>query len=533
MEPGRQTLVLTRAEACAQYGSAFPALFGIKGTRMRLSLAAVLCTAVLSVPVPSLARDNWIEVKSAHFTVISNAGERRTRTLVWQLEQVRSTMVTLWSWARPDLHRPLTVIAVKDENSMLALVPKYREERGEIRLASVWTTGADRHYLAIRTDIDVDSQGTINPHLTAYFSYINLVMDQSLSPDLPLWLSRGLSGVLSNTLVRNDHVVVGAPIPRHLETLRERPRTALAKLLTLTRNSPELGDAHSQGVFDAQVWAFVHFLMFANNSAYADELNAFAARLSKGDDPSAAFRETLGTPESLENAFRVYFNRPTFVAHRFNIDVAVERERFPVRTLSAAESESVRALFHVAISHPGEARLAIAAARKSDPKAPGSHEAEGLLLDREGKGEEARLALARAVEYGSSNAYVHYRLASLTWRRDADQATLKAIEGHLAKAIALNTRYAHAYSWLGEIRSLLGTGEASGLVMRAISLEPQVAAHRLRAASVLGRQRKFEEAAAQAQAALALAETDDERRGAQELLDRINKNKATADNAQK
>ncbi|HSC28897.1 MAG TPA: hypothetical protein VLD67_16595, partial [Vicinamibacterales bacterium] len=130
------------------------------------------------------AADDWIEVRSPHFTVVSNAGERATRTLVWQLEQVRSAMKALWSWARVDLNKPLGVIALKDENSMRLLAPQYWEERGGIRPASVWVTGPDRHYLTIRTDVRASDTDTTNPHITAYFSYIGLVMGQSLDPDL-------------------------------------------------------------------------------------------------------------------------------------------------------------------------------------------------------------------------------------------------------------------------------------------------------------------------------------------------------------
>jgi hypothetical protein len=43
-----------------------------------------------------------------------------------------------------------------------------------------------QHYLAIRGDLDVDSQGNVNPHISAYFSYISLVMGQSLSADIPM-----------------------------------------------------------------------------------------------------------------------------------------------------------------------------------------------------------------------------------------------------------------------------------------------------------------------------------------------------------
>ena len=494
---------------------------------MPIIVRATLIVCVLGAAVRAAgAAEQWTEVKSAHFTVISNASDGNARSLAWQLEQVRSAMVTLMSWARVDLNKPLTVIAVKDENSMRALAPEYWEKRGGIRPASVWVSGPDRHYLAIRAGLDVESQGNINPYITAYFSYINLVMMQSLSPDLPLWLNRGLSGVLSNTLVKNDHSIVGAPIPWYLEAMRERTRTPLARLLTMTRQSPALTREEGAETFDAQTWAFVHFLMFDDNGARAGKLNEFAQAVSAGKDADAAFRATLGTPESLEAPFRLYFERQVFTVRRVNVDLTMDRARFPVRRMPAAESAGARALFYVTTQRLAEARKAIAEARAADAAAPESHEAEGLLLDGEKNPDGARAALAKAVEAGSGNSYVHYRLASLTWRRDADQETLKTIEAYLSKATALNSRDADAYSWLGEIRAVLGIGEPAGLVLRAVTLEPYEAVHRLRAAFVLARQKRLDEAKAQAEAGRALASNDAERSRAQDLLDVIAKAKA-------
>jgi hypothetical protein len=85
--------------------------------------AAAIAAFVMAMPL--LAADQWIEIKSANFAVMSNAGERSTRKLVWQLEQVRSAMAGLFSWAKPDLNKPLSVIVLKDQNSMRALAPQY------------------------------------------------------------------------------------------------------------------------------------------------------------------------------------------------------------------------------------------------------------------------------------------------------------------------------------------------------------------------------------------------------------------------
>lgn len=479
-------------------------------------LIAVLLAAWPAAQVS--AADQWIEVKSAHFTVNSNASERTTRRLVWQLEQVRSLTAVLWGGVTLDLNKPLSVLIVKDEHSMRALIPRYWEGRRSVDPASVWVTGPDQHYLALRGDVEVQDRGTINPYMSAYSAYVGLLMTQSLGCDAPLWFTSGLTRVLSNTIVNEDHVLLGAPIPWELQVLRERSLFPLSKLLTITRSSRESTEPVAREVFDAEAWGFVHFLMFGAKGARAAKLDAFTQLLDTAKDPAAAFVETLGPVAALEDEFRLYYQRQTFTYSRIHLDVRVERERFPVRPLMAAEAALARAQFQAVMHQSVAARASIAEARKSEPQAPGSYVAEGLVADVDNKGDEAKAAYAKAAELGATSAYAYYRLASLTWQPDASSETLVDIEKQLRIAIRLNPRYAAAYAWLGEVRASLGDTDSMALIRRAISIEPAEAVHHVRAVTVLLGQGKCAEAGLEAQAALALAKTDEERLQAERLL---------------
>ena len=81
---------------------------------------------------------------------------------------------------------------------------------------SVWVGGVDQNYLAIRTDVKAEDTLTINPYVTSNFSYVSLILQQSGGPNQPLWFARGLAGVLSNTIVHESGILLGAPIPWHL-----------------------------------------------------------------------------------------------------------------------------------------------------------------------------------------------------------------------------------------------------------------------------------------------------------------------------
>ena len=178
--------------------------------------------------------------------------------------------------------------------------------------------------------------------------------------------------------------------------------------------------------------------MFGDNGMRADKLNAYAKLVSTGKNATAAFAETLGPIEALDGPFRVYFQRSIFSFRRVNIDVSVDRERFPVRPLPPAESASALAQFHAVMHRPIEARAAIAEARKADPNAAGSYVAEGLLADSASKNTEAKAAYAKAVELASSSPYAYYRLASLTWQpeclaRNLDRDRDATHKGHRAQ----------------------------------------------------------------------------------------------------
>ncbi len=81
---------------------------------------------------------------SAHFAIWSNAGDGQTRDLLWQFEQIRFAVKTLWPWTL-ELTKPMLVLGVKDEEGMKALAPRYWEQKGGVRPVSVWVSGLDQH----------------------------------------------------------------------------------------------------------------------------------------------------------------------------------------------------------------------------------------------------------------------------------------------------------------------------------------------------------------------------------------------------
>jgi hypothetical protein len=94
------------------------------------------------------------------------------------------------------------------------------------------------------------------------------------------------------------------------------------------------------------------------------------------------------------------------------------------------------------------------------------------------------------------------------------------MESGFSRAVALNASFADAYARLAEVRAALKqpATDVMPILARAVELEPSSPWHRLTAARVFWRYNNFADARKAAQAALTLADTEQERAEAQRLL---------------
>src|SRR5262249_38754164 len=204
-----------------------------------------------------------------------------------------------------------------------------------------------------------------------------------------------------NSIVRDSSIESGHIIPWFLRRLQSA-RIPLRELTAPGAEAAWLRDSEKLQVFDAMSWAFTHYLLFGDKGAHQGQLERFVALLAEGKTPAVALELAFGDVEALSGRFFQYVQGQLFAYARLETDVKVRQDEFATRTMSLAESVAIRAAYHAATQRPVEARAEIAAARKADAAAPGSYEAEGVLLDSENKTDDARAAFGKAVERGST-----------------------------------------------------------------------------------------------------------------------------------
>ena len=479
-----------------------------------------LLVAASLAALPNAARAaTWVEVTSPHFIVLTDAGERRAREVAWQFEQIRGAVVRLWPWATVDFPLNITVYAARDERGMKMLVPGYFEGRGPIRPMSVFVSAPFGHYAAIRSDIKLDSTGDVNPYRSSYWSYVALVIRTSFGRNLPLWYTRGLAEVFSNTVVRDEELLVGQVIPWHLQLLRGLGRPPLEAVLAADEKSPYMTNGERMAEFDAAAWALVHYLTFGNKGQNLERMNQFSYALRQGADPKETLSRVYGSLQAVRDGMNRYIDQSLYLYQRIPADVNVDAKRFVARELSAVDSAASLARLHVAMKRPVEARAQIAAAGG----APAAADVEGLLLDGEAKRDEARAAYARASDASAATFYGEFRLATLLWPGEDvpdAEARFVAMERSLRRAVALNPRFAPAQALLAQTLVRLDRAtDALPFAQQAVTLSSTDSYIHESLARVYWALGKREDAIASARRALGYADREEARNGVKQLLD--------------
>jgi len=300
-----------------------------------LPLVVALASGLLA-PGTRLASDEaerWVEVQSPHFVVRSDAGEKVALRTARQFEVFRAALCELWPWADVDPTVPLVVYAARNEASLRELVPSLPERAGGTFLSL-----GDQHVVVLRTDLPVPRPGEGSPFNVLYHEYAHFVLDQGFE-DLPPWIHEGVAEFLSGTLVEDDGIEVGRPIPAHRRLLRETRLMPIVDLFAVSPSSPDLVEEGRARLFYAESWALVHCLMQSRRGEKS-RLSAYLDRRREGVAAEAAARE-LGDPKALLRELEGYV-RGRILSRRISMHLA-SAEAVPVsRPLDPGEIAAAR-----------------------------------------------------------------------------------------------------------------------------------------------------------------------------------------------
>jgi tetratricopeptide (TPR) repeat protein len=417
-------------------------------------LARCLFLAVLlfSVPASSLAstrnsEPKWMRVSSAHFSVLTDANEKKGREISLRLEQMRDIFSQLFLKAKLQLPEPLDVIALQSDEEYIRVAPLRQGQ--PISAPGFFLHGDDRNYLVL--DLAAEDSWRAASHdlarLLLNFNY----------PPTQEWFDEGFAQYFSSLRLGDNQAQVGGDPTQSLPWSQALPGQSsadakLPKSFTELLNRPWLpmpelfrmrpGAAGYPPMFYAQSWIVMHYLLHQNKLSDA---GAYFGLVQIRKVPvEQAIQQAFGmSAAQFEEAVKDYFHRfpPSAVAQPKPgaTSSGGQLSQFPplgpldvagsVQDVVDAQAQALVAEMSVRLREhrdQGEKTLETIIA---DPKTDNviAHRALAWVRMEKKEFDQADEELARARELDGKDTWTHYYLALLKFR--AAQLGQKPIEG--------------------------------------------------------------------------------------------------------
>jgi tetratricopeptide (TPR) repeat protein len=493
--------------------------------RFSTRLLAAALALLFVAQADALAKDTWTSVRTQNFHLVGNASEKEIRQVATRLEQFRHAFSRIFRRARLTDSVPTTVVVFKDQDAYKPYNPGGH--------GGYFQPGEDVNYITLAS---ARRQSDENPFGTIFHEYVHLLVKNNLSGTAPAWLDEGLAEFYSTLEVQKGGEVadVGRPIAPHVFYLREQKMLPLRTLLAVDHSSPHYNEKSKRGVFYAQSWALVHYLMLGNERKRAPQLTRYLQLVGGGTSQQQSFESAFGADaEAIEKELRDYIRKDRYPYLSSPLDEKQEADS-SMRSEPLTEAQALAYLGDLAL-HTRLLDLAEANLQKAVALDEGNQMARaslGMLRMRQGRLDEAREHLRRAVAADARNHLAHYYYAYALSREGmsgmnyvSSYAPERAAEmrAALRKAIELKPDFAGSYHLLAFVNLVTGEQleESVALLRKAIQLAPGEEQFHLALAQIHLRREEFDAARKIVEPLANSAPDPQTRAGAQSVLNSI------------
>lgn len=435
----------------------------------------------LFLPVIIWAKsESWVEVRSPHFTVITNSNEKQARRVADQFERMRSVFHTLFPKIQIENLGSITVLAIKDEKDFRALEPAAYLAKGQLKLGGLFLRGADKNYVLLRLDAEGE-----HPYAVVYHEYTHLLL--SKAEFIPLWLNEGLAEYYQNTDIHEKEVALGQPSPENLELLRQNRLMPLPTLFAVDHSSPYYHEENKGSIFYAESWVLTHYLEQQDFRDKTERLTIYAQLLAQNVDATTAATRAFGDLKQLQSALQGYVSQASFKYFRMAGSTDIDDSKFEFRGLTPFQADAVRADFLAYNDRTADARALLDQVLQGDPNNVLAHETMGYLEFREQHIDAARNWYAQAVKLDSQSFLAHYYFAAISMNGAMNETEQSQVESSLRTSIKLNPNFAPSYDRMGALLAMRHSNleEAHMMELTATQLDPENFGYRINAANIL------------------------------------------------
>jgi tetratricopeptide (TPR) repeat protein len=462
-------------------------IFGENATKLRISVcAALFLTGMVEA---AAAEKPWLEVRSPHFRVLTDASANDARKVAYEFEQMRAVFAGLFPNFRLESGAPLVIFAARDEDTAKSLAPFLWKMKGA-KPAGYFQQSWEKKYALVR----LDTWGT-GAHQVVFHEYTHSILHIN-AHWLPTWMDEGMAEFYAYTRFEGNKTFVGAPTDR-FRSLQTRTLIPIETLIAVNQRSPYYHDEDKVQLFYAESWALIHFMTFGPGMEGAKKLNVFFAKLQQREEQKKAFVEVFGSFAEMDKALDLYVHKFQLTAGVMKTLATEGEKAYPARTLSMAETQAEIGGYHLWTHDHANALNYVDDALRNDPKLGLAHEEKGFLDFSDGKDEESVNEFTQAIAADGTlylSLFAQTMLAPMaTSDAPADQEAFKKA---LNAVIAVNPQYAPAYVQLARLAvRQKDLNVALGYSRKAEELEPFRAGYHLQSGQILLRMERGADAA--------------------------------------
>jgi hypothetical protein len=194
----------------------------------------------------------WVEVKSPHFSVVTDGGEKRGRKVAVRFEQMRAVFGALMVKSNVNLAVPLQIVAFRNTKELRQFAPLWNGKPTQV--AGLFQGGSDRSFILL--DLSVE-----NPWQIAFHEYGHQLMNSNISATTAPWFEEGFAEYFRSIEVDGKEAHVGKVPDDTYLVLRQTGMMKVTDLFRVQHDSStynESGDG--RGIFYAESSMVVHYL---------------------------------------------------------------------------------------------------------------------------------------------------------------------------------------------------------------------------------------------------------------------------------
>jgi hypothetical protein len=316
------------------------------------SISILLCwsltAAVLSPSLHAADQPPWIEVHSTHFTVITDAGEKRGKEVALRFEQMRSVFALLLTKDRLNQPLPMTILAFKNDKDYYQLAPLIHvpgQAQGQpTSVPGLFIPGEDQNFIALNL---FESE----PWLAVAHDFAHMLLDDNYPPAQG-WFDEGLAEYFSSIRVSDKQVEIGGDPELHSSITTDlldnshdtRPPKSLTELLgaqvwlslpdlfTIKHDTSGFTEGTHHTLYYAESWMVMHYLL--HEKKLPETGTYFDLVLNQHVPVEDAVQKAYGmTSAQLEQAVKDYFHAQT----KLGVALDAARQKNPDTAANSAQ----------------------------------------------------------------------------------------------------------------------------------------------------------------------------------------------------